>query len=191
MYRCVEKIKNSRGITELYHLKDITGTREDAVLSKAELKNLLLVNAIQVDNIKLASDYKIIDKKIEERYFRYYIFDSYNKKNIGGLFRGIDTVLKVIEDEYENYEDVEDINLLVSKLEYELKFPKIDRKDIVFYYTEHGNEKALPKIKEIDSILRDYNYIIKVDMTTNVGRIIYRDNEQVAVIISNKHRKLM
>ena len=67
MYRCVEKIRNSRGITELYHLKDITGTREDVVLSKTELKNLLIVNAIQVDNIKLTSDYKIIDKKIEER----------------------------------------------------------------------------------------------------------------------------
>lgn len=191
MYRCVEKIRNSRGITELYHLKEITCAKEDIVLSKAELKNLLLVNAIQVDNIKLTSDYKIIDKKIEERYFRYYIFDSYNKKNTGGLFRGINTVLKVIEDEYKNYEDVEDINLLISKLEYELKFPKLDRKDIVFYYTEHGNEKALPKIKEINSILRDYNYIIKVDIATNVEKEVYRDDEQIAVIISNKHRKLM
>lgn len=191
MYRCIEKIKNSRGITELYHLKDVNCTREDIVVSRTELKNLLLVNAIQIDNLKLTSDNRIIDKKVEERYFRYYIFDSYNKKNVGDLFRGINTVLKVIEDEYNGYDDVEDINRLISELEYMIDSPKITRKDIVFYYTEHGNEKAIALIKEINELLKDYNYVIKVDIATNVGKIIYRDSEQVAVIIKDIHRKLM
>ena len=69
--------------------------------------------------------------------------------------------------------------------------PKITRKDIVFYYTEHGNEKAIALIKEINELLKDYNYVIRVDITTNVGKIIYRDSEQVAIIIKDIHRKLM
>ena len=121
---------------------------------------------LQVDNLKLSSDGRIIDNKLNEKFYRYYIYDSYNKKNIGGLFRGIDTVLKVLEDEYEAYEDVEDLNLLVSKLEYILKFPKINRKDIVFYYTENGNDRVQPKVMEMNDILKNYNFIIKVEPFT-------------------------
>ena len=100
-------------------------------------------------------------------------------------------MLKVLEDEYEAYEDVEDLNLLVSKLEYILKFPKIDRKNIVFYYTENGNNRVQPKVMKMNDILKDYNFIIKVDITTNVGKVVYRDQDQVAVIISKKHSKVM
>lgn len=73
MYRCIEKIKNSRGSTELYHLRNISCARDDIVISKTELKNLLLVNAIQIDNLKLTSDNRIIDKKIENRHIRLYV----------------------------------------------------------------------------------------------------------------------
>lgn len=73
MYRCIEKIKNSRGSTELYHLRNINCAMDDVVISKTELKNLLLVNAIQIDNLKLTSDNRIIDKKIDDRYVRLYV----------------------------------------------------------------------------------------------------------------------
>ena len=73
MYRCIEKIKNSRGSTELYHLRNLNCTRDDIVISKTELKNLLLVNAIQIDNLKLTSDNRIIDRKIEDRHVRLYV----------------------------------------------------------------------------------------------------------------------
>ena len=191
MYRCIDKIRNQRGIIQLYHLVDISGQKKELVLTGKELKHLMEMCKLQVDNLKLSSDGRIIDNKLNEKFYRYYIFDNYNKKNIGGLFRGIDTVLKVLEDEYEAYEDVEDLNLLVSKLEYILKFPKLDRKDIVFYYTENGNDRAQPKIKEINNILKDYNFIVKVKITNDIGRIIYRDQAQVAVIISKKHSKVM
>lgn len=191
MYRCIDKIRNQRGIIQLYHLVDINGKKKELVLTGKELKCLMEMCKLQVDNLKLSSDGRIIDNKLNEKFYRYYIFDNYNKKNIGGLFRGIDTVLKVLEDEYEAYEDVEDLNLIVSKLEYILKFPKLDRKDIVFYYTENGNDRAQPKIKEINNILKDYNFIVKVKITNDIGRIIYRDQDQVAVIISKKHSKVM
>lgn len=191
MYRCIDKIRNQRGIIQLYHLVDINGKKKELVLTGKELKCLMEMCKLQVDNLKLLSDGRIIDNKLNEKFYRYYIFDNYNKKNIGGLFRGIDTVLKVLEDEYEAYEDVEDLNLIVSKLEYILKFPKLDRKDIVFYYTENGNDRAQPKIKEINNILKDYNFIVKVKITNDIGRIIYRDQDQVAVIISKKHSKVM
>lgn len=191
MYRCIDKIRNKRGIIQLYHLVDINGKKKELVLTGKELKHLMEMCRLQVDNLKLSSDGRIIDNKLNEKFYRYYIFDNYNKKNIGGLFRGIDTVLKVLEDEYEAYEDVEDLNLIVSKLEYILKFPKLDRKDIVFYYTENGNDRAQPKIKEINNILKDYNFIVKVKITNDIGRIIYRDQDQVAVIISKKHSKVM
>lgn len=191
MYRCIDKIRNQRGIIQLYHLVDINGKKKELVLTGKELKCLMEMCKLQVDNLKLSSDGIIIDNKLNEKFYRYYIFDNYNKKNIGGLFRGIDTVLKVLEDEYEAYEDVEDLNLIVSKLEYILKFPKLDRKDIVFYYTENGNDRAQPKIKEINNILKDYNFIVKVKITNDIGRIIYRDQDQVAVIISKKHSKVM
>lgn len=191
MYRCIDKIRNKRGIIQLYHLVDISGQKKELVLTGKELKHIMEMCKLQVDNLKLSSDGRIIDNKLNEKFYRYYIFDNYNKKNIGGLFRGIDTVLKVLEDEYEAYEDVEDLNLIVSKLEYILKFPKLDRKDIVFYYTENGNDRAQPKIKEINNILKDYNFIVKVKITNDIGRIIYRDQDQVAVIISKKHSKVM
>lgn len=191
MYRCIDKIRNKRGIIQLYHLVDISGQKKELVLTGKELKCLMEMCKLQVDNLKLSSDGRIIDNKLNEKFYRYYIYDNYNKKNIGGLFRGIDTVLKVLEDEYEAYDDVEDLNLLVSKLEYILKFPKLDRKDIVFYYTENGNDRAQPKIKEINNILKDYNFIVKVKITNDIGRIIYRDQDQVAVIISKKHSKVM
>lgn len=73
MYRCIEKIKNSRGNTELYHLRNLNCAMDDVVISKTELKNLLLVNAIQIDNLKLTSDNRIIDKKIDDRYIRCYV----------------------------------------------------------------------------------------------------------------------
>lgn len=191
MYRCIDKIRNQRGIIQLYHLVDISGQKKELVLTGKELKHIMEMCKLQVDNLKLSSDGRIIDNKLNEKFYRYYIFDNYNKKNIGGLFRGIDTVLKILEDEYEAYEDVEDLNLIVSKLEYILKFPKLDRKDIVFYYTENGNDRAQPKIKEINNILKDYNFIVKVKITNDIGRIIYRDQDQVAVIISKKHSKVM
>ena len=191
MYRCIDKIRNKRGIIQLYHLVDISGQKKELVLTGKELKHLMEMCRLQVDNLKLSSDGRIIDNKLDEKFYRYYIYDNYNKKNIGGLFRGIDTVLKVLEDEYEAYEDVEDLNLIVSKLEYILKFPQLDRKDIVFYYTENGNDRAQPKIKEINNILKDYNFIVKVKITNDIGRIIYRDQDQVAVIISKKHSKVM
>ena len=191
MYRCIDKIRNKRGIIQLYHLVDISGQKKELVLTGKELKHLMEMCRLQVDNLKLSSDGRIIDNKLDEKFYRYYIYDNYNKKNIDGLFRGIDTVLKVLEDEYEAYEDVEDLNLIVSKLEYILKFPKLDRKDIVFYYTENGNDRAQPKIKEINNILKDYNFIVKVKITNDIGRIIYRDQDQVAVIISKKHSKVM
>lgn len=191
MYRCIDKIRNKRGIIQLYHLVYISGQKKELVLTGKELKHLMEMCRLQVDNLKLSSDGRIIDNKLDEKFYRYYIYDNYNKKNIGGLFRGIDTVLKVLEDEYEAYEDVEDLNLIVSKLEYILKFPKLDRKDIVFYYTENGNDRAQPKIKEINNILKDYNFIVKVKITNDIGRIIYRDQDQVAVIISKKHSKVM
>lgn len=191
MYRCIDKIRNQRGVIQLYHLVDISGQKKELVLTGKELKCLMEMCKLQVDNLKLSSDGRIIGNKLNEKFYRYYIYDNYNKKNIGGLFRGIDTVLKVLEDEYEAYDDVEDLNLLVSKLEYILKFPKLDRKDIVFYYTENGNDRAQPKIKEINNILKDYNFIVKVKITNDIGRIIYRDQDQVAVIISKKHSKVM
>lgn len=191
MYRCIDKIRNKRGIIQLYHLVDISGQKKELVLTGKELKHLMEMCRLQVDNLKLSSDGRIIDNKLDEKFYRYYIYDNYNKRNIGGLFRGIDTVLKVLEDEYEAYEDVEDLNLIVSKLEYILKFPKLDRKDIVFYYTENGNDRAQPKIKEINNILKDYNFIVKVKITNDIGRIIYRDQDQVAVIISKKHSRVM
>lgn len=191
MYRCIDKIRNQRGIIQLYHLVDISGQKKELVLTGKELKHLMEMCRLQVDNLKLSSDGRIIDNKLDEKFYRYYIYDNYNKRNIGGLFRGIDTVLKVLEDEYEAYEDVEDLNLLVSKLEYILKFPKLDRKDIVFYYTENGNDRVQPKVMKMNDILKDYNFIIKVDITTNVGKVVYRDQDQVAVIISKKHSKVM
>lgn len=191
MYRCIDKIKDKNGVVQLYHLVDMTGNGESKVLPGKELKALITLCNLQVDNLKLSSDGRLIDKKLDEKFYRYFIYDNYNKKNIGGLFRGIDTVLKVIEDEYEAYDDVEDLNLLVAKLEYILKFPKIDRKDIVFYYTEAGNDRVLSKIKQINDILKDYNFVIKVDVKDSIGKIIYRDQDQVAFVVNKKHAKVM
>ena len=191
MYRCIEKIKSRQGVTQLYHIIDMDGNGGSKVLTGKELKNLMTLNILQVDNLKISSNGRLIDKKLEEKFYRYFIYDNSTKKIIGGLFRGIDKVIKIIQDEYEEYEDAEDLDLLVSKLEYILKFPKIDRKDIVFYYTEEGNKRVVAKVKQMNEILNYYNFTVKVDVQDDVGRVVYRDQDQVAVVISKKHLKAM
>lgn len=63
MYRCVEKIKNSRGVVQLYHIVDITGNGGSKVLTGTELKNLMIICKLQIDNLKLSSDGSLIDIK--------------------------------------------------------------------------------------------------------------------------------
>ena len=63
VYRCIEKIKNKSGTkTELYVLYDNI-SRNTIVLARKELKGLMALNAISVENLKLTADYKIISTK--------------------------------------------------------------------------------------------------------------------------------
>lgn len=68
MYRCIEKIKNSRGVVQLYHIVDMSGNRGSKVLSGKELKDLMMICNLQVDNLKLSSDGRLIDSKLDEKF---------------------------------------------------------------------------------------------------------------------------
>lgn len=63
IYTCVNKIKNNRNITQLYHLIDINNPKNEIVISHEELKGLMLMKSIHINNLKLTSDYKIINAK--------------------------------------------------------------------------------------------------------------------------------
>ena len=43
MYRCIDKIRNKRGIIQLYHLVDISGQKKELVLTGKELNHLIKI----------------------------------------------------------------------------------------------------------------------------------------------------
>jgi hypothetical protein len=61
MYTCIDKIRSRPGgKVQLYHLKDNDAHRE-LVLPSIELKHMMMLNTIDISNLKLTSDYRIID----------------------------------------------------------------------------------------------------------------------------------
>lgn len=63
MYTCIDKIRNKKGVIQLYHLVNVDNTRDSIVLPSNKLKNLMLLDGIHINNLKLTSDNRIVDCK--------------------------------------------------------------------------------------------------------------------------------
>ena len=63
MYTCIDKIRNKKGVIQLYHLVNVDNTRDYIVLPSNKLKNLMLLDGIHINNLKLTSDNRIVDCK--------------------------------------------------------------------------------------------------------------------------------
>jgi hypothetical protein len=61
MYTCIDKIRSRPdGKVQLYHIID-SETHKELVLPSKELKYMMMLNTIAISNLKLTSDYRIID----------------------------------------------------------------------------------------------------------------------------------
>lgn len=182
---CINKNRNYKTNKIIsYVIKDKNGNEKTVASDK--LKTAIKTGVVDCINLTLTSDGRLIDKQIKTTnkkvYYRYVIYDNYNKETLGGLFRGIKKVLDILDEEG-SYEDYEDINTLESKLEYILQYPNISNADnIVFYYTETGNTKAEQTINEMNDILSDHNIIIKKFELRNPTNIVYTDKDQIAIL---------
>lgn len=79
-------------------------------------------------------------------------------------------------------EAYKDINRIASLMEYELKMTSIQDNRAVFFYTEAGNAKVVKSIEEINDILSSFKIEVKAKVIDNPKNIIYRDNDQIAII---------
>jgi hypothetical protein len=183
---CINKNRNykTNKITS-YVIKDRNGIEK--TVASGKLKRAIKTGVIECVNLTLTSDGRLIEKQIktdrkQKVYYRYVIYDSYNGEILGGLFRGINKVLDILNEE-KAYEDYEDIDALEGKLEYILRYPDInDTDNLVFYYTETGNAKAEQTINEMNDILSSHNIVIKKFELRNPSNIVYKDIDQIAIV---------
>ena len=110
-----------------------------------------------------------------------YVF-TYEGKEFGGLFRGMNKALELLESLDAHNDDYNDVDYMFGELEYMLEVPKDMPSSVKFYYTEFGYNKVKDKVAELADILNEYYIDISLYKTT-VGdrKVVYRDEYQVAL----------
>ena len=100
--RCIYKMRKfNTGEIYCYRIQDEHGRVND--VAPNELKNAILNKTVECVNLTLTKNGRLIDKKVKvKRYYRYTIWDTYSNKYVGGLFRGINEVLDVLNKDAED-----------------------------------------------------------------------------------------
>lgn len=183
--KCTLKIRDNKNRIIAYKIVD-EHNRVNTVKPE-ELKQAIKNNIVECINLTLTKDERLIDKRDKAKYYRYTIW--VNNICIGGLFRGINMVLDTINEYAEDgsdiaIEDYEDINRIEGQLEYILKFPNIKNNKAIFYFDEGMRNRIIDRINQMNIMMKDYGYIIKEEIIEepNKSKIIYKDNDQIAII---------
>lgn len=160
-----------------------------------QLKEAIRSKTVTCTNLTLTTDNRLISKRNTNennniKYYRYEISDDKQHIKIGGLFKGINKVLEEIDKEasYGNVQAIQDyeyIDRLISKLEYNLKSPKIENSKAIFYYNELERNKIVSQLLEIQQVLNDYYYNMDEEILVNPdrSRVVYEDKQQIAILI--------
>lgn len=72
--KCINKIKNKYGVIEQYTLQDKTG--ETITVTSKQLKDAILAGKIEIVNLQLTKNNRLMDKNIEDTLKSYSIMDS-------------------------------------------------------------------------------------------------------------------
>lgn len=192
--RCIQKVRNFNTNKILYYrIEDEHGRVND--VQPDELKNAIRNNSVTCTNLTLTSDNRLVDKqekvKYNGKYYRYTIINKSDNKCIGGLFRAIEKVLKIINEEAEDgsdlaIEDYEDIDRIIGELEYILPFPSgLDKyKEMLFFYSEYGRQRVEERILRVKKMINDYGFDVKRIVIENPDSkcIVYSDQDQIAIV---------
>ena len=197
---CLARYKNKQGKIVGYRLQLNNGNVFD--VSTDVLKSVLLSGLVICNNLKLTKNNKIIvygsgsvktveiksikNKARVQTLYRFILYDEYNKKELGGLYRGIKSALDIMESygsDEDVYYDYEYVDRMLGELEYSLPYPNINNKKVRFYYKSNYYYLIRSKIKEIDDVLRNYKISIQCKRKLmRIKNVVYEDNFQVAMV---------
>lgn len=115
-----------------------------------------------------------------DAYYRITVIDK-SGNNVGGLFRGLNNMVKDLYDKDDPFYD--NINYPLSELEYMTYYPKdFENSKAIFAYKSDKYEELEEIILELKAELNKISWDLIISKINRPENIVYEDAEQIAYI---------